>query len=66
MTEDEIITAKVILKDYQGYNGTNMVGIETIGIPSYRKYLRDMKGLKEKEVENTIMLLLDYLKQKDE
>lgn len=65
MTEDEIKTAKAIFDDFQGFSGKNMIGLDTIGILSYRKYLKNIKGLSDKEIENTIRLFLAYLNRKE-
>jgi hypothetical protein len=62
MTEDEITTAKAILEDYQRFHGMNMSGIDTIGILPYKKYLKNIKGLNDEVIENTVRLFLDYLR----
>ena len=62
MTADEIKTAKAIFDDYQGFSGKNMIGIDTAGLPPYRKYLKNIKGLSDEAVENSIKMLLDYLR----
>jgi hypothetical protein len=64
MTENEIDAAKLILKDYKGFNGENMIDIETNGLQKYKNYLKNIKGLKDEAVENTVKLLLDYLSLK--
>jgi len=61
MTEDEVTAAKAILEDYQRFHGMNMSGLDTIGIQSYKKYLKNIKGLNSEAVENSVRLLLEYL-----